>query len=57
MGLGLSISQSLVMAMGGKIEVQTRPNDGSTFSVILPRHTALAYEQGRSNIIKEVMTP
>ena len=57
MGLGLSISQSLVMAMGGKIEVQTRPNDGSTFSVILPRHTALAYEQGRSNIIKEVMNP
>ena len=38
MGLGLSISQSLVMAMGGKIEVQTQPNDGSTFSVILPTY-------------------
>ncbi|MCS6304543.1 MAG: PAS domain S-box protein [Nitrospira sp.] len=57
MGLGLSISQSLVMAMGGKIEVQTRPNDGSTFSVILPRHTAVAHVQERSNIIKEVVTP
>ncbi|HET9130388.1 MAG TPA: sensor histidine kinase, partial [Terriglobia bacterium] len=57
MGLGLSISQSLVMAMGGKIEVQTRPNDGSTFSIILPRHTAVAHVQERSNIIKEVATP
>lgn len=42
MGLGLSISQSLVMAMGGKIEVQTKLNGGSTFSVILPRHAAVA---------------
>jgi PAS domain S-box-containing protein len=57
MGLGLSISQSLVMAMGGKIEVQTQPNDGSTFSIILPRHTAVACAHDRSNIIKEVVTP
>jgi signal transduction histidine kinase len=57
MGLGLSISQSLVMAMGGKIEVQTRPNDGSTFWVILPCHTAGACVQDHSNIIKEVVTP
>ncbi|HEX5544028.1 MAG TPA: PAS domain S-box protein, partial [Nitrospira sp.] len=57
MGLGLSISQSLVMAMGGKIEVQTGPNDGSTFSVILPCHTAGACVQDQSNIIKEVVTP
>jgi PAS domain S-box-containing protein len=51
MGLGLSISQSLVMAMGGKIEVRTQPNGGSTFSVLLPRHTAGACAQGQSNII------
>ena len=56
MGLGLSISQSLVMAMGGKIEVQTRPHGGSTFSVLLPRHTAGACAQDQSNIIKEVVT-
>ncbi|HWV46016.1 MAG TPA: PAS domain S-box protein [Nitrospira sp.] len=56
MGLGLSISQSLVMAMGGKIEVRTQPNGGSTFSVLLPRHTAGACAQGQSNIIKEVVT-
>ncbi|MBX3330722.1 MAG: PAS domain S-box protein [Nitrospira sp.] len=57
MGLGLSISQSLVMAMGGKIEVQTQPNDGSTFSIILPRHTSMACTHDRSTIIKEVVTP
>lgn len=57
MGLGLSISQSVVMAMGGKIEVQTKPHHGSTFSVVLPRHTAVACVQGQWNIIKEVVTP
>lgn len=57
MGLGLSVSQSLVMAMGGKIEVQTQPNDGSTFSVLLPRHTAVACTQNQSDIMKEVVTP
>jgi len=56
MGLGLSISQSLVMAMGGKIEVQTQPVGGSTFSVLLPRHTAVACAQDQSDIIKEVVT-
>ncbi|OQW33622.1 MAG: hypothetical protein A4E19_04360 [Nitrospira sp. SG-bin1] len=56
MGLGLSISQSLVMAMGGKIEVETELNGGSTFSVLLPRHTAAARAQDPSDTTKEVMT-
>ncbi len=56
MGLGLSISQSLVMAMGGKIEVQTQSVGGSTFSVLLPRLTAGACVQDQSDIIKEVVT-
>ncbi len=55
MGLGLSVSQSLVTAMGGKIDVQTRLNDGSTFSVLLPRYTAVACTLDQSNT-KEVMT-
>jgi signal transduction histidine kinase len=56
MGLGLSISQSLVMAMGGTIEVQTQPNGGSTFSVLLPRHMATACAQDQLGTIhKEVM--
>ena len=42
MGLGLSISQSLVTAMGGRIEVHTQLGHGSTFSVLVPRHVSVA---------------
>lgn len=37
MGLGLSISQSLIEAMGGQIEVATAPSQGSVFTARLPR--------------------
>jgi PAS domain S-box-containing protein len=35
-GLGLAISRKLVELMGGKIEVQSQPGQGSCFSFLLP---------------------
>jgi len=35
-GLGLAISRRLVKGMGGNIDVQSRPNEGSVFKVTLP---------------------
>ena len=37
MGLGLSVSRSLVEAMGGRIEVTKRSGGGTMFSAIFPR--------------------
>ncbi|MGQ5523024.1 ATP-binding protein [Chitinimonas sp. PSY-7] len=35
-GLGLSVSYGIVSEMGGRIEVESRPNHGSTFTVWIP---------------------
>jgi signal transduction histidine kinase len=35
-GLGLAIVKSLVDGMGGDLELQSKPNEGSTFSIYLP---------------------
>jgi signal transduction histidine kinase len=36
MGLGLSVSRSVIEALGGRIEVDSRPARGSTFTAVFP---------------------
>ncbi len=48
MGLGLSVSRSLVQAMGGRIEVQTAVGRGATFTVVLPCPAAIVSPSVRS---------
>lgn len=45
-GVGLWVVNQLVEAMAGKIEVQSRPNEGATFTVSLP---IFAREEGNQN--------
>ena len=35
-GLGLYLSNKIIKALGGKIEVQSKKNEGSAFTVTLP---------------------
>ena len=45
MGLGLSVSRSLIEAMGGHIEVHTRVGEGSRFTAVFPTRLALETEE------------
>lgn len=36
-GLGLSIVESIVTAHGGEVTVQSKPNEGTSFTVVLPK--------------------
>lgn len=50
-GLGLAIGQRIAKALGGRIEVESQVNKGSTFSVFLPvdltEHSRLAFASGK----------
>ncbi|MGH9689282.1 MAG: sensor histidine kinase [Candidatus Acidiferrales bacterium] len=48
-GLGLAIARAIVSAHGGKIDVETEPGRGSTFTVALPVSGALAATAGVSS--------
>jgi signal transduction histidine kinase len=41
LGLGLFITREIVEAHGGTIAVASTPTDGTTFSVVLPRHASI----------------
>ena len=41
-GLGLVITKGIVEAHGGSVTVVSRPGDGSTFSIVLPRESHVA---------------
>ena len=43
-GLGLSISQSIVAEHGGHIDVTSRQGKGATFTIALPRRSAVPRE-------------
>jgi two-component system, NtrC family, nitrogen regulation sensor histidine kinase NtrY len=36
-GLGLAIARGFAQANGGRIDVESQPGDGATFSLVLPR--------------------
>ena len=50
MGLGLSVSNSIVEAMGGRIDVDTKFGEGSTFTVVIPMNTSVSKHRGQAGL-------
>ncbi len=54
-GLGLSITHKLINLHGGRLEVSSKPNEGSSFTVILP--SAKSAERGSTPAESEAKEP
>ena len=56
-GLGLYLSRHIVEQHGGRIEVQSTPGEGSTFSVVLPLASAMQEKTSKGNIRENTHQP
>ncbi|MBF0287274.1 MAG: response regulator [SAR324 cluster bacterium] len=52
-GLGLAITQKMVKLMEGHVSVESVPNQGSTFSVLIPLETAEGAEEKHTSISED----
>ena len=52
MGVGLSLVREIVEAHGGRVDVQSTPQEGSTFTVILPQASRRVHPGGNGNLTR-----
>ncbi|HVT02763.1 MAG TPA: HAMP domain-containing sensor histidine kinase [Thermoanaerobaculia bacterium] len=50
-GLGLTLVQQIVAAHGGRVEVESRPGEGSCFRLLFPKRTAAARSSMNSALV------